>query len=760
MTLAAIDRRSFLRVTAIAGGGMMIAAYIDPVTGLFAQGRQGGPPAPALVPNAFIRIAPDGKVTIIGKNPEIGQGIKTTLPMIIADELDVDWASVTVEQGDLDAKYGGQSAGGSTAIPTNWTPMRQIGAGARQMLMAAAAAQWSVPESELTTASGRVMHAASKRSAGYGELAAKAAALTPPDPATLKLKDPKDFKIIGQRTKAVDVDSIVTGKPLYGLDINLPGQLYAVYEKCPVFGGKATAANLDHIKTLPGVKHAFIIDGTEQLAGLVGGVAIVADSWWLAQSARQQLKVTWNEGKAATDSTEAFNAKAAELAPTLPATAGRSDGDVDAALKGAAQVVEAAYAYPFLNHAQIEPMNATAKFADGKMEIWAGTQTPAGARNTVAMTLSLQPTDINIHMVRIGGAFGRRLYNEQIVEAAAIAKQVGGVPVQLRWTRADDMTHDQFRPAGYHNLKAGVDASGKIVGWRNHFITFTANGTSATGSSGMGGGEFPGGWIPNFAFYQSMIPFGVPTGAMRAPGSNAIAFVIQSFIDELAHAAKKDPLQFRLDLLAMPAVTPTPPPAAAAPAAGAPGAPGPGRGGGAPAQGFDSARMRGVLELVRDKSGWGTRKLPAGTGMGVAFHFSHRGYFAEVAEVSVDAQKRVKVNKVWVAGDIGSQIINPLHAESQVHGSVIDGMSHLMSFEITIANGRAVQKSLDEHVPLRMRQAPREIETHFLTTNNPPTGLGEPALPPVLPAVANAIFAATGTRVRTLPLAKLGFRWA
>ena len=750
MTLAAIDRRSFLRVTAIAGGGMLIAAYIDPAE-LFGQGRQGGPPAPALVPNAFIRIAPDGKVTIIGKNPEIGQGIKTTLPMIIADELDVDWKDVTVEQGDLDAKYGGQSAGGSTAIPTNWTPMRQIGAGARQMLMAAAAAQWSVPESELTTASGRVMHAASKRSAGYGELAAKAAGLTPPDPATLKLKDPKDFKIIGQRTKAVDVDSIVTGKPLYGIDVNLPGLLYAVYEKCPVFGGKATAANLDLIKTLPGVKHAFIVDGTEQLSGLVGGVAIVADSWWLAQSARQQLKVTWNEGKAAADSTEAFDKKAAELAPTLPATATRADGNVDAALKTATTVVEAAYAYPFLNHAQIEPMNATAQFANGKMEIWAGTQTPAGARNTVAMTLSLQPADISIHMVRIGGSFGRRLYNEQIVEAAAIAKQVGGVPVQLRWTRADDMGHDQFRPAGYHNLKAGVDASGKIVGWRNHFITFTANGTSATGSSGMGGSEFPAGWIPDYSLYTSMIPFGVPTGAMRAPGSNAIAFVIQSFIDELAHAAKKDPLQFRLDLLAMPAVTPAPPPA---------GAQGAGRGGGGASQAFDPARMRGVLELVRDKSGWGTRKLPAGTAIGVAFHFSHRGYFAEVAEVSVDASKRVKVNKVWVAGDIGSQVINPLHAESQVQGSVIDGLAHLMSYEITIANGHAVQKSLDEHVPLRMRQAPREIEAHFLTTNNPPTGLGEPALPPVLPAVANAIFTATGVRVRSLPLAKHGFRWA
>lgn len=750
---ATLDRRQFLRVTALAGGGMMIAAYIDPAE-LFGQGRQGGPPPAPLVPNAFITIAPDGRVTIIGKNPEIGQGVKTTLPMLIAEELDVDWKDVIIEQGDLDAKYGQQNAGGSTAVLNNWTPMRQIGAGARQMLVAAAAAQWSVPASELTTASGRVTHAASRRSAGYGELAAKAAALTPPDPSTLKLKDPKDYKIIGQRMKAADLDAIVTGKPLYGLDVSLPGMLFAVYEKCPVFGGKVASANVDHIKTLPGVKHAFVVEGTEQLSGLVGGVAIVADSWWLAQTARQQLKVTWSEGKAAVDNTAAFDKKAAELAPTLPPAATRADGDADAALKAAAQVVEATYAYPFLNHAQIEPMNATAQFANGKMEIWAGTQTPGGGRNTVAQALGLQPADISIHMMRIGGSFGRRLYNEQIVEAAAIAKQVGGAPVQLRWTREDDMGHDQFRPAGYHHLRAGVDASGNVVGWRNHFVTFTMNGTSQVGSGGMDAGQFPAGWIPNYSLHTSLIPFGIPTGAMRAPGSNAVAFVIQSFIDELAHAAKKDPLQFRLDLLAMPAVTP-----AAAPAA-APAGRGGGRGGGAPGRGFDPARMRGVLELVRDKSGWGTRKLQAGTAMGVAFYYSHRGYFAEVAEVNVDASKRVRVNKVWVAGDIGTPVINPLKAESQVCGSIMDGLSHLMTFEITIANGRVVQKSLDEHLPLRMRQAPREIEVHFLQSANAPTGLGEPALPPVLPAVANAIFRATGQRVRSLPLSKHGYRWA
>ena len=753
MSTVIVNRRAFLRATAIAGGGMMIAAYFDPGD-LFAQGRQGGPPPP-LEPNAFIRIAPDGRVTIIGKNPEIGQGVKTMLPMLIAEELDVDWSAVTVEQGDLDAKYGQQSAGGSTATPNNWVPMRQVGAAARAMLVSAAAAQWSVPEAELTTASGRVMHAASKRSAGYGELASRAAALTPPDPATLKFKDPKDYKIIGKRLPGVDLHEIVTGKPLFGIDISLPGMLFAVYEKCPVFGGKVATANVDHLKTLPGVKHAFVVEGTTQLNGLVGGVAIVADSWWLAESARKQLTVTWNEGPSATDSTAGFDKKAAELAPTMPSAATRADGDVDAALTGA-RLVEAAYAYPFLNHAQIEPMNATAQFSNGKLEIWAGTQTPGSARNTVVQALGLKPDDITIHMVRIGGAFGRRLYNEHIADAAWIAKEVNGAPVQLRWTREDDMTHDQFRPAGYHYLKAGVDATGKVVGWRNHFITFTINGKSATGSSGMGAGEFPAGWIPNYALYTSMIPFGVPTGAMRAPGSNAVAFVVQSFIDELAHAAKKDPLQFRLDLLAMPAVVPPPPP----PGAEAQGRGGRGGRGGGTGQSFDPARMRAVLEAVRDRSGWGKTKLPAGTAMGVAFHFSHRGYFAEVAEVSVDAQKRVRVNKVWVAGDIGSPIINPLKADAQVHGSIVDGLSHLMGFEITIDKGRVVQKNLDEYMPLRMRQAPRQVDIHFVASSNAPTGLGEPALPPVLPAVTNAIFTATGARARSLPLSKHGYRWA
>jgi isoquinoline 1-oxidoreductase beta subunit len=760
MSTVTLDRRSFLRVSALAGGGLVIAAYFEPVGDLLAQGRGN---APALVPNAFIKIAPDGKVTIIGKNPEIGQGIKTTLPMVIAEELDVDWKMVTVEQGDLDPqKYGQQSAGGSTAVPGNYDSHRRIGAAARQMLVAAAAAQLNVPEGELTTASGRVLHAGSKRSVGYGEVADKALTMTPPDPASVKLKDPKDFKIIGQRIPGVDLDGIVTGKPVFGIDMTLPGMLYAVYEKCPVFAGKVgNVVNLDQIKAIPGVTHAFPIEGgtLANASGLLSGVAIVANKWWTAETARKQLKVNWVEGPGASETSAGYEKAAADLLTKPPVQALRSDGDVDAALKGAAKVVEAAYQYPFLNHAQIEPMSAVASFKDGKVELWAGTQTPGGARTTIAQTLGIEPANVNIHMVRIGGSFGRRLYNEHLVEAAAISKAVGA-PVQLRWTREDDMAHDMFRPGGFHFLKGGVDASGKLVAWRNHFMNFSSDppnregGQRPTGSSGMGATEFPARFVPNYALYTSFIPFNVPTGAMRAPGSNAIAFVMQSFLDELANAAGKDPLEFRLALLSGPLVVPPPPPVD--PNA----APGAGRGGGGQQQGWDPARMRGVLELVRDKSGWGTRKLPQGTAMGVAFHFSHQGHFAEVAEVSVDAQKRVKVNKVWVAGDIGRQIINPLKAEAQAQGSVIDGLSHLMGFEITIANGRVKQTNFGEYAPVRMRHAPREIEVHFRTSDNNPTGLGEPALPPILPAVCNAIFTATGTRVRSLPLSKHGFRWA
>ncbi|MEI9966054.1 MAG: xanthine dehydrogenase family protein molybdopterin-binding subunit [Caulobacteraceae bacterium] len=728
------SRRMFLKAGAAAGGGLLLTFSV-PLMARAATSIPAGLDANLPSLNAFVRIAPDGTVTIISKNPEIGQGIKTMLPMLIADELDVDWSMVRIEQADLDpAKYGAQFAGGSFATPMNWDPLRRVGAAGRQMLIAAAAQTWSCAPADCAAAGGVVEHMKTGRKLNYGALAATACTLPAPDLKTVALKDPKDFRIIGKSMRGVDTPLVVAGQPLFGIDVTRPGMLYAVYQKCPVFGGKPVSANLDEVKASPGVRQAFLVEGGSDPAGLVGGVAIVADYWHQADKARKALKVVWDEGPTATQSSEGYAAQAAELAKQPGANVIRKDGDLEAALKGAAKVVEASYFYPFLAHATLEPMNCTAEVKGDRVEIWAPTQNPAQGRTLVAKALGVPEANVVIHMTRCGGGFGRRLSNDYMVEACWIARQAGA-PVKLLWNRADDMQHDFYRPAGFHNFRGGLDADGRLVAFHDRFITFSDGGKPAS-SADLSGTEFPARVVDNLLYETSMIPLGVPTGPLRAPGSNALAYVFQSFIDELAHAAGKDPVAFRLELLGEPRQLAAPP-----------GGPGPF----GPMPQMHTGRMRDVLTLVADKSGWGKRSLPPRTGMGVAFYFSHLGYFAEVVQATVADTGAVKVDKVWIAGDVGSQVINPIGAETQAQGAALDGIGAALGQAITIDKGRVVQTNFNNFPLLRINRAP-PVEVHFLTTAYPPTGMGEPALPPVIPALCNAIFAATGKRVRSLPI--------
>ena len=454
-----ISRRCFLQMTTIAGGGFLLGLYDRP----WAK-AQGAPPQ--LVPEAFIRIGTDGTVTIMARGPEIGQGVRTMLPMLIAEELDADWSKVRIEQADLDeAKYGPQFAGGSMSTPIGWEPLRRVGAAGRQVLIAAAAGQWGVPGAECSTEAGHVVHAASGKSAGYGELAERAAKIAPPKISEVKLKDPQAYRIIGKSQRGVDNRAIVTGKPIFGIDIEVPGMLHAVIQKCPVYGGKVKNANLDGVKKMPGVRHVLVIEGTLSTAAIVPnepgtepGVAILADTWWQAQQARKALKVDWDLGTGKAQSSDGFVTKAAELLKTEPENTMRSYGDVDGAMKSAAKVVEAVYSYPFIAHGTLEPMGTTASFKDGKLEMWTTSQTPGEGRGLAAKALGIPPEAVTVHLIRAGGGFGLRLMNDYMADAAWLSKQVSA-PVKLLWSREDDFTHDAYRAAGVHGLKAGLDAS-------------------------------------------------------------------------------------------------------------------------------------------------------------------------------------------------------------------------------------------------------------------------------------------------------------
>jgi isoquinoline 1-oxidoreductase beta subunit len=727
-TPTVVDRRSFLKLTGLAGGGLVLAFHMgDSNTALAIDGEPG---AKAFAPNAYVKIGSDGAVIIFAKNPEIGQGVKTSLPMIVAEELDADWSKVQTVQSVISSAYGMQMAGGSRSIPTNWDTLRNAGAVARAMLVAAAAKKWKVPASELTTDQGFVIHQSSDKRASYGELANAAAALPVPDPKSLTLKTRDQYKLLGKRITGVDNLQVVTGQPLFGIDQQLPGMVYAAFEKCPTIGGKPKSFNVDEIKALPGVKDAFIVEGTGKATEVLPGVAIIANSTWAAFQAKKKLKIDWDTSTASNDSWATSVSQAKELASKQGDDKLRDEGNVDEAFAGAKATAEGFYTYPFVSHTPLEPMNCTAWYRDGAIEFWAPTQLPTSAMRLLPTVLELPAEKIKINQLRIGGGFGRRLMNDYMCEVGMIAKRVNG-PVKLMWTREDDMTHDFYRVGGFHSFKGAVDQNGKLSAWQDHFITFTADGKGTVSGGGLSPTDFPNLLVPNVRVTQSKLPLAIPCGPWRAPGSCAIAFAVQSFMHEMAVAAGRDHLEFLLEVMGDPRHLPP-----------------------ASEGALNTGRAAAVIKLAAEKAGWG-KQLPKGHGLGLAFHFSHAGHFAEVAEVSVDANKKITIHKITVAGDIGP-IVNMSGAENQIEGSVLDGFSTMMGLSIDFEDGRIKQNNFHQYPLLRIGKAPK-VEAHFIQSEHSPTGAGEPALPPVAPAIANAIFAATGQRVRSLPLSKEGY---
>ena len=688
--------------------------------------------------NAYVSINVDGSVTIYGPNPEVGQGVNTSLPMIVAEELDAKWDDVRCEAAPVQQQYGMQFAGGSLSIPMRWDEMRKVGATAKEMLCRAAATQWGVPRKELTTADSMVLHSRSGKAAHYKDLVAAASLLSVPDEADVRLKAPEQYRLLGQRISNASAEGIATGEPIFGIDAQVDGMVYASFVKCPSIGGVAKSANLEVIKALPGIIDAFILDGTpgpynfniRESYAIQSGVAIVGKDTWSTFKARETLKVDWDLSTASRDDSDAIEAEAlAALAAGKVETEIERAGDVGAAFASAAMTADATYSTDFVSHAQLEPQGVVVSAATSAIEVWTSSQTPVFVTSNLVKLLDVTPGNITVHQLRGGGGFGRRLSNEYIYEAALISRRVGA-PVKLQWKREDDMAFDYFRAPTYYRLQGAVSTDGQLTGWKNLVASASADGKTANYGAGYRPYDFPGKVIPNVAIEQSFVKSQTPTGAWRAPISNVYAFAEQSFIAELAHTAGQDHRDFLLSAIGDKGWIKEGDMAS-----------------------LNTARARATIEAVTKAAGWG-RTLPEGHGLGLAFFLSHSGHIAEVAEVSVEG-KRITVHDVWVAADVG-QVVNLSGLENQLQGSVIDGLSSMAAQSISIKKGAVVQSNYDSYPLLRMPQSPR---VHVLALNSGyrPTGAGEPALPPLAPAVCNAVFNACGERIRALPISKAGF---
>ena len=726
------SRRDFLKISGVVGGGLVLAAA-TPGWSQSTPNLVGGGEL-----NAYVQIKPDGSIVIYSGSPEMGQGIATSLPMIVAEEMGADWQDVVVEQTPEvnSERYGRQSTGGSFTVYLNWQLMREMGATAREMLISAAAIVMELPREELKAEDSRVRHLLSNRSRSFAELASLAQEQAMPNKADLVFRAKEDYRILGTSKSQVDSLDIVTGQGDFGIDTRVPDMLYGSYTKCPAVGGKIVKANIDEIKTLPGVVDAYIVKGNGNVRELMDGVGIVGTSTWAVFAARKALQVDWDESEASTDSWSGF-AEFAQKQGDTGVSVLHEQGDVEAALQDPSNtVLSSFYEYPYLTHLCLEPMNATAHFRPAKsggkdhLEMWLPTQSGPGFKKLAQERYGLDAEQLTIHVKRMGGSFGRRTSGEYMCEAIELSK-LSGRPVKLTWSREDSMRHDYFREGGFCRVRGAMTADGKLAAWEEHTIG-TAVGSEPSRWTGVRASSFPIVTSANARGSLTTYRMDTPSGPWRAPFSNTHAFVSQCFIHELAEAAGRDHVELLIEMMGEPRwLEPN------------------------NFRAMNTGRAVGVIKLAAEKGGWG-QQMPAGRGLGMAFYFCHAAHVAELAEVSVDDQGNVTVHKVTAAVDVGP-IINRSGALNQVQGSIIDGYSAMAGQKITMEGGRIQQTNLDQYPVLRINAAP-QVDVHFIESDFDPTGLGEPGLPPLAPAVANAMFAATGKRVRKMPLIDEGFR--
>jgi len=710
---ALMDRRAFLQAGAAAGGGLLVGLYIPAArSALLAQ----GPPAPPLVPFAFVKIATDETVTVIANHSEMGQGIYTSLPMLLNEELQADWAKIRVEGAPVDAVYnhavfGIQMTGGSTTIASEWDRYRRVGSAARMMLVQAAAEKWNVPANSCIVEKGVVMHRATSRKATYGSVAEAAAKLAVP--GDVVLKDPKEFRLVGKATRRLDTPSKANGTAQFGLDVSLPGMLTALVARAPVFGGRVASFDASDAERVPGVK---------AVVQVPTGVAVIAERFWPAKLGREKLKITWDDGANAKLSTSQMLADFAAQSAS-PGTIAKKVGDPSRALASAAKKITATYDVPYLAHAMMEPLNCVVDLRDDSCEIWTGTQFETVDRAQAAKVAGLPPEKVQIHTTLLGGGFGRRANPDSdfVVEAMHVAK-AAKAPVKVVWTREDDTRGGWYRPMWHDRFAAGVDAAGNPVAWTHTIVgqsILTGTAFEAYGvKDGIDSASVEGAadllyGIPNLQVDLHSPKIGVPVQWWRSVGHSHTGFSVEAFFDEVADAGGKDPYELRRTLLK------------------------------------GQPRMLALLDLAAERAGWG-KPLAAGHGRGIATHFSFDSYVAQVVEASVARDGTVRVHRVVCAVDCG-RTVNPDTVKAQMEGGVVFGLTAALKTEITLENGRVQQRNFHDYPMVRMFESPA-IEVHIMPSEEKPTGVGEPSVPPVAPALANAIFAATGKRVRRLPI--------